>query len=36
MIRILYAVLSIVLFPVIVIVLGVYLWAICFIDFMKE
>ena len=36
MIRKLYAVLSIALFPVIVIVLGVYMWAICFIDFMKE
>ncbi|SEP81644.1 hypothetical protein SAMN04487977_101512 [Treponema bryantii] len=36
MIKILYAVLSIALFPIIVIVLGVYMWITCFIDFMKE
>jgi hypothetical protein len=36
MLRILYAVLLVVLFPVIVIVLGVYMWAICFIDFVRE
>ena len=36
MLRILYAVLLIALFPIIVIVLGVYLWITCFIDFMKE
>lgn len=36
MIRKLYAVLLIALFPIIVIGLGVYMWITCFIDFVKE